>query len=347
MLGKGILKRTVWGNSLLVSLIKPKKEPVFIPSVKDVISILGKPAKERTKDNIFTVSKFFESKKFFAGYVSEGNYDVIDQWSKEMNLEVAEKDKMIIKFGEFGYTFYVVVTGSVGIYIPTKETFSFTYKEYIEFLIPRIRFIASVNGDTNVKLPEFTQIVEKNDEGKINLDHLDDLLSISARNPKYSRDSIMRQMFSKNKNDYEISYFVKVAVLGDGFEFGGDALVNGKPRNATVVAEKTTFLATLQKDQYDEILKKQEQRRIERFIHRLSYFQIANHFSRTYKGKLRKYFFNVEFKRGQILYQEEDKPEDIYFLLEGEIELYKTFNVLKTDEKDTVFYKELQVIKHN
>ena len=281
--------------------------------------------------------------KFFAAYVKDGNQDVIDQCSKEMGIEIAEKDKIIIKFGEIGYTFYVVVTGSVGVYVPTKETFSFTLKEYLEFVLPKKRFIAEVNGVSDLGLPEFVELLRINGDGKIDYERLEDLLSVGVWNENYSRDSIMRQMHNKNKETYEISYFTKVAVLGDGFEFGSDALVNGKPRNATVVAEKTTFLAILQKEQYDEILKKQEQKRIDRFIQKLSNFQIANHFSRTYKGKLRKYFQDAEFKRGQYLFQEGDTPEDIYFLLEGEIEISKNFQILKTEESHTVFFKELQV----
>ena len=171
-----------------------------------------------------------------------------------MNIEVAEKNKMIIRFGDIGYTFYVVVKGSVGIYIPTQNKFSFTYKEYLEFLLQNKRFINSVNGETDIQLPDFIEMTKMQD-GKIDLSHLDELLQVGPRKSKFSRDSVMRQMSNKNKNDYEIHYFNKVNVLGDGFEFGGDALVGGKPRNATVVAEDTTFLATLQKDQYDEILK--------------------------------------------------------------------------------------------
>ena len=90
-------------------------------------------------------------------------------------------------------------------------------------------------------------------------------------------------------------------------------------------------------------LNKQEHKRIDRFIQKLSNFKVANHFSRTYKGKLRKYFQDAEFKRGQYLFQEGDTPEDIYFLLDGEIEISKNFQILKTEESNTVFFKELQV----
>lgn len=100
---------------------------MLIPDAKEVISILKKSSKERTRSNISTVSRFFGDKKFFAEYVKEGNFDIIDQCSRELNLEVAEKDKTIITFGEFGYIFYIVITGLVNVYVPIEQTLNFTY----------------------------------------------------------------------------------------------------------------------------------------------------------------------------------------------------------------------------
>lgn len=92
-------------------------------------------------------------------------------------------------------------------------------------MIPRIEFVTHVNKETNFTLPEFAKIVERDEEGKINLEHLEDLLIISERNAKYNRDSIMKQMTNRTKADYEIRHFIKVATLGQGFEFGADAII--------------------------------------------------------------------------------------------------------------------------
>lgn len=92
-------------------------------------------------------------------------------------------------------------------------------------MIPRIDWITHINDETEFALPEFTKIVERNEEGKINLNHLDDLLTISERSLKYNKDNIMKQMMNKTKNDYIIRHFIKVATLGQGFEFGADAII--------------------------------------------------------------------------------------------------------------------------
>ena len=153
-----------------------------------------------------------------------------------MKVSIVPKDEHIITFGEFGQTFYVVLKGSVGVFIPNKETFNFNMKEFLEFTVPRRRFIKSVNNE-DLKLPNYVDILEFDEEGKICMEKLNDFLSVPYRNAQYNRTYVLRSIGNRNKNDYEFNYFIKVASLGDGFEFGGDALLKGKARNATIVAE--------------------------------------------------------------------------------------------------------------
>lgn len=42
---------------------------------------------------------------------------------------------MIINFGEIGDKFYIILSGSVGIYKPTPKTVDMTLKEYADYLL--------------------------------------------------------------------------------------------------------------------------------------------------------------------------------------------------------------------
>lgn len=66
---------------------------------------------------------------------------------------------------------------------------------------------------------------------------------------------------------------------------------------------------------------------------------MIQNFSKTYKSKLSRYFQEITYKRGQYIYKEGDTPEDIYFLLEGEIELSKNFKILYTPNNIFVSYE--------
>lgn len=326
-----------------MSLVKSKedkeaKKLVDIPKVWVVLKLMDKNPYERTEEEVILISRFFSKSKFFSKLIEEGNGEAVDQCSKEMTLEVINSQDFIINFGEIGDKFYVVISGSVDIYIPQLQTFDFTLKQYLEFVIPKRKFIKKVNDNSDYKLPQWIEILEFTNEGLINMEKLEEFLDNPHKNVKGFSVSIIRQLHATNSAPMKIEFFIKVATLGDGFEFGADALTEGKPRNATVVAEKRTHLAVLTKDKFHSILKTLEQKRKEKFLEKLNKFTIIEHFSRTYKAKLLRYFQEVTFKRGQYLYKDGDNPDSVYFLLDGEIELSKVFKIQTMQNKNYVYY---------
>lgn len=85
MLGRGILQKTVFGNCFLISLQKDRSDTVEvlpIPNVEQVVEFLKTPSKERTKETIVEMGRFFAEKEFFKKYISQGNPEVVDQCGK-------------------------------------------------------------------------------------------------------------------------------------------------------------------------------------------------------------------------------------------------------------------------
>lgn len=256
-----------------------------------------------------------------------------------MKVEFAKVGDHIITFGDFGHTFYVLLKGTVGVYVPKKDTFNFNQKEYLEFVIPRQKFIKNINGEEDLKLPEYIDILEFDEEGKIKVEALNEFLSIPYRNAQYNKSYVMRSIQNKNKNSFTVDHFIKVAQLKEGFEFGGDALLNNKPRNATIVAESQCILATLDRRPFDSILYKIKRRNEDRQVERVSSFSLVDNYSKSFKMRMLKYIKEVSYTRGQYLFQENEYPNGIFLLLKGSITLMKEFRILRSaDNKDTVYY---------
>ena len=74
--------------------------------------------------------------------------------------------------------------------------------------------------------------------------------------------------------------------LSAGSEFGELALLNSKPRAATIMTEGKTSFAVLDKKGFDRNLKNSENTKLEREIRELNNFGIFKNLTRTSKSKV-------------------------------------------------------------
>lgn len=74
--------------------------------------------------------------------------------------------------------------------------------------------------------------------------------------------------------------------LNAGDQFGELALLNSKPRAATIMTSEDTSLAILSKKGFDRNLKNSENTKLEREIKELNNFGIFKNLTRTSKSKV-------------------------------------------------------------
>ena len=72
--------------------------------------------------------------------------------------------------------------------------------------------------------------------------------------------------------NYKISYLIKRISLAEGDQFGELALLNSKPRMATVIASERTVWAVLDKEPFIKILQKHEKNKQEALINVIDSF---------------------------------------------------------------------------
>ena len=78
----------------------------------------------------------------------------MEKCSRELTLEVAEKGEPIINYGELGTKFYIIVKGSVSVYIKVSKTFSFSFSEYLTFIRDNHNLILRIGGQKTYYVPE-------------------------------------------------------------------------------------------------------------------------------------------------------------------------------------------------
>ena len=160
----------------------------------------------------------------------------------EIYSAVLEQLKSISR--EEGDKFYIVLEGTVGVYKPIYIEKIMSVNEYYSYMI-NIKF----QENNYLKL---RRITEKNAHLNFDLDVLEKLDPDSY----YMRK---RLKFYVEEND-------KLGEFGSDFAFGEIALIKRTKRNATIIALQPSKLLSIDKYDYNKIIRELEEKRLEKVL---------------------------------------------------------------------------------
>ncbi|EGR27328.1 hypothetical protein IMG5_197960 [Ichthyophthirius multifiliis] len=110
----------------------------------------------------------------------------------------------------------------------------------------------------------------------------------------------------------------RVKALETGSSFGELALLNNKPRLATIICESECHFATLEKKQFLQILKEKEEERIN---NEMGIFAKMP-FLKTWNANLiRNLYLNSQkqqYIKGDKLFKEGNEPQEVFIILQGD-----------------------------
>ena len=111
----------------------------------EVIKILEVDPKRRSKIQIANLTNYLWKIPFFEEYIKWGKYQIVEQWSKQFLIRAYKRNKTIIKWGEVGQEFYIILKGWVSVYLRKTIEPSMTYVEFCVFIKKHLAFINSVD----------------------------------------------------------------------------------------------------------------------------------------------------------------------------------------------------------
>ena len=106
--------------------------------MEDILNFLSKNPNKRTEEEIRIVSKYFsEHYQYFIKLKSNKDFGFqrIEKITKYAKLETFLPDENIIKYGELGDKFYILLEGSVALYKPVYYENYLTPIEFSDLLI--------------------------------------------------------------------------------------------------------------------------------------------------------------------------------------------------------------------
>ncbi|OMJ96007.1 hypothetical protein SteCoe_382 [Stentor coeruleus] len=126
----------------------------------------------------------------------------------------------------------------------------------------------------------------------------------------------------------------EVLVYRDGAGFGELALTDRKPRAASILAKSDCHLAVLDKQSYNRILASLlKQKRME-FIDFLQTQALFKTWTRGSLLKLSYCFEEKTYKKGRIIYMEDQIMDYLYLLREGEVKISKNIKIGFIEKSD-------------
>lgn len=123
--------------------------------------------------------------------------------------------------------------------------------------------------------------------------------------------------------------FFEAITLGSGTSFGELALESSKPRAASIRCKQDSHFIYLEKQDYVQLISKIVLDKRNKSVNFLQSLPMFNSCTKGTLSKLTYAFKEKSYNKGQIVYSEGDKSEEIFVVKNGEFEFIKTIKKLK------------------
>ena len=271
-------------------------------SLENAISILSKEKQKRTKQEITILCKFLsDNYEYFKKIKDLGELNKLEKLVSVLDFWVFKKNNVIIKYGDIGDKFYVLLKGSVGVYKPIYIKKTMSVWDFFNLLLD----IKNKYND----ISKYERIIKKN--SFIGLDY-DILINLS------SEHELMKQEYNFIIEEEEL-----MGIFNSGFAFGEIALIKRTTRNATIKAKEKSFCVSLDKHDYNKIIGELEEKRLERVLFK---FQINYSLFHLWGPNQLLHLLNClsikKLNKGDFLYKQNEDSNCIYIIEEGSFEIY-------------------------
>jgi CRP-like cAMP-binding protein len=159
-------------------------------------------------------------------------------------------------------------------------------------------------------------------------------ISDNPRKSIIASKSQLEEMNPVQKLEYWESQpdMIEVAKLHNGGSFGELALIEDKPRAATIKCHTDCTFATMEREDYNKTLMRIENRNINKIIDFFKDLPYFSSYGRTALGKIRFWFSRVKYKRSHVVYKEGDSSSHVYIVINGDFEFVRKIKHVENKE---------------
>ncbi|CAI2385589.1 unnamed protein product [Moneuplotes crassus] len=271
-----------------------------------------------------------------------------------MEFEDMEKGDSVMKFGEHGTKFYIVLRGNVAVRVPSIVERDFTFQELLVLLVNDHEWIIQndkyqevmvliqgiipdlVFEDYRKNLQLDIDTTKRVLRGKIisyiQHNYPDGIPKFKDFNDFYTGSKFVKKGKDADTRYITLNFILEVVQLSVGASFGELALLEDKPRSATILCTENSKFAVLEKENFNKIMGKMYRSKFAKDIEFLSNFSFIQGLTRITKQKLCYPMVSCEYVRGQTIVSEGSHVKDIILLENGEYEMTKNIYIQKKNK---------------
>ncbi|CAI2367645.1 unnamed protein product [Moneuplotes crassus] len=343
---KGFKKRSNTKPRDLLSSLTDKifDGSIYKLSFNEVIFILKKESEDRQKFEINGMQRFFKDNKFFKDLELTEGEDTVKKCFQRLKYACYEEGEYIMRQGDDGDKYYIILEGEVQILINKQITQEFSCMELLTLVIQNYEFIIQ-NHEKHEILKElkyyFKHLIKVDLKGKLcikNLEKAQRYLETSDRIVHFTRTNAygIKECIKKQ---FTYTIMKEVSRMSDGGSVGEYALLHGKKRSATVRALKKTHFATMDKNDFEEVMYSIKKKEIDQVVSFLDGYEFIKNLTYTTKAKLGYRLKNKSYSLGQEVFYEGSNDSNVYFIESGQFVITKALYIRKDSGKTIIDFR--------
>ena len=293
-------------------------------SYDHVIQILIKPRNSRNLLENKLLAEYLSNKFEYFKKIKLSEPSKLEKLCKVLNYETFSAKETIINYGETGEKFYIVFNGQIGVYKPIYVEKDMSLNEFYSYMM----YLKNNN-----QILKMNRIMEKNQ-------HLNIDLTVLAGTPENSY--FMRKIVTFIMEENE-----KLGEFTNGFTFGEIALIKKSKRNATIIAIKNSALLSIEKYDYNNVIRRLEEKRLEKEIYKFKInYPFFYHWNNYNILEIFNCFHHLRLTQGEFLYKQNEESDSIFIIREGSYEMFSdiSFAWLK-NYLDYIIYSDYNLLK--
>ena len=279
-------------------------------SYDHVMQILIKPRNSRNLLENRLLAEYLSNKFDYFKKIKTSEPSKLEKLCKVLNYETFSAKETIINYGETGDKFYIVFNGQIGVYKPIYVEKDMSLNEFYSYMM-----YLKNNNQVN----KMNRIMEKNQ-------HLNIDLTVLAGTPETSYFMRKTVTFIMEENE-------KLGEFSNGFTFGEIALIKKSKRNATVIALKNSALLSIEKYDYNNVIRRLEEKRLEKEIYKFkNNYPFFYHWNNYNILEIFNCFHHLRLTQGEYLFKQNEESDSVFIVREGCYEMFTdiSFAWLKT-----------------